>query len=220
MKITSRTAVSHVLVLLVGAGLGGTSNAIYAAADDSVSRQQAGIAAMQESISRQRLSVQKQLGQSSDGFFVLPPPAHMGAVAPAAAIADCAPLGDGEVRTLAGQAATREGLDAELLLNVMRQESGFRPCAVSPKGAMGLMQLMPATAEELGVKDSFDPLQNVDAGARFLHQLMTRYNGDIFKAVSAYNAGPARVDAVDGIPQIPETIDYLNRVLYPSLEKQ
>ena len=107
-----------------------------------------------------------------------------------------------------------------MLINVMRQESGFRPCAVSEKGAIGLMQLMPATAEQLGVKDSFDPMENVDAGARFLRQLLTRYDGDVLKAVSAYNAGPARVDAVDGIPQIPETIDYIKRIFYPDLEKQ
>jgi soluble lytic murein transglycosylase-like protein len=85
---------------------------------------------------------------------------------------------------------------------------------------MGLMQLMPSTAEQFGVKDSFDPVENVEAGARFLSELMKRYNGDVFKAVSAYNAGPARVDAVDGIPQIPETIDYINRIFYPDFEKQ
>ncbi len=179
------------------------------------------IAKQLESIARQRVSVQKQLGQTSDGFFVLPPPAHTTTLSLAPSPPECDPLSDSEVRDLAGKAASREGLDAELVLNVMRQESGFRPCAVSPKGAMGLMQLMPSTAEQLGVRNSFDPVENVGAGARFLNQLLTRYNGDIFKAVSAYNAGPARVDAADGIPQIPETLDYLNHVLYPSFpEKQ
>lgn len=201
------------------AGLQAQPAAQPQAGEDAVGKQQAAISAMQESIARQRLSVQKQLGQTTEAFFILPPPARMAGVGVSAGAAECAPLPDGEVRSLVGQAATREGLDAELLLNVMRQESGFRPCAVSPKGAMGLMQLMPATAGQLGVKDSFDPVENVNAGARFLQQLLTRYNGDVFKAVSAYNAGPARVDAVDGIPQIPETLDYLMRILYPGLDK-
>lgn len=191
------------------------------ASDGSLAKQQAAIAAMQESIARQRLSVQKQLGQSAAGdFFILPPPARMATLAMASGEADCPPLPDDEVQSLAGQAANREGLDPDLLLNVMRQESGFRPCAVSAKGAMGLMQLMPATAGDLGVVDSFDPSENVSAGAKFLKQLLSRYNGDVFKAVSAYNAGPARVDAADGIPQIPETLDYIKRILYPHTDKQ
>lgn len=191
-----------------------------AAAQDAAAKQQAAIAAMQESIARQRASVQKQLGQTAEGFFVLPRPARMEGAPLAAREPECEPLPEGEVRSLAGQAASRAGLDADLVINVMRQESGFRPCAVSSKGAMGLMQLMPSTADDLGVKDSFDPLENVDAGARFLKQLLTRYNGDVFKAVSAYNAGPARVDAADGIPQIPETINYINHIFDLSLEKQ
>jgi soluble lytic murein transglycosylase-like protein len=230
MKMTTESLVNTALVLLGYAWLAGGCSSLQAqkgsppaqptAEKNAVAAQQAAVAAMQESIARQRASVEKQSGQTADTFFLLPPPAHMEGVEPGAATAECAPLPDGEVRTLAGNAATREGLDAEMLLNVMRQESGFRPCAVSPKGAMGLMQLMPSTADQLGVKDSFDPLENVDAGARFLRQLLTRYNGDVLKAVSAYNAGPARVDAVDGIPQIPETIDYINRIFYPGFEKQ
>jgi soluble lytic murein transglycosylase-like protein len=135
-------------------------------------------------------------------------------MAPGAGEPECPPLSDAEAESLAGGAATREGLDVELLVNVMRQESGLRPCAVSAKGAMGLMQLMPSTAQQLGVKDSFDPMENIAAGARYLRELLSRYNGDVFKAVSAYNAGPARVDAAEGIPQIPETLDYVNRILY------
>jgi len=192
-----------------------------AAAEDAKAKQQTAIAAMQESIARQRASVQRQLGQSAGGFFVLPPPAHTDGIGIAEAAApECPPLPDDQVRALAGEAARHEGLDEVLLLNVMRQESGYRPCAVSAKGAMGLMQLMPSTGEELGVKDFFDPAENVDAGAKFLRQLLTRYNGDVIRAVSAYNAGPARVDAADGIPQIPETLDYINRILYSGFEKQ
>jgi len=82
------------------------------------------------------------------------------------------------------------------------------------------MQLMPSTAEQLGVIDSFDPVENVNAGAKFLKQLLSRYDGDVFKALSAYNAGHARVDAAEGIPQIPETLEYVKRILYQGLNKQ
>lgn len=229
MKITTGTIIDTALLLgyacLASAGAGLQAQiapppAPSAAGDQAMAKQLTAISVMQESIARQRAAVQKQLGQSAGAFFILPPPARMEGAELSAETAECPPLSDGEVRSLAGQAATREGLDVEMILNVMRQESGFRPCAVSPKGAMGLMQLMPSTALDLGVKDSFDPLENVEAGARFLRQLLTRYNGDVFKAVSAYNAGPARVDAVDGIPQIPETLNYINRIFYPDLEKQ
>jgi len=78
---------------------------------------------------------------------------------------------------------------------------------------MGLMQLMEATASDLGVRNVFDPRENVTAGARFLRRLIDLYSGDLTLALSAYNAGPGRVDASFGIPEIPETIDYVNRVL-------
>ena len=95
----------------------------------------------------------------------------------------------------------------------MRQESAFKPCAVSAKGAMGLMQLIPGTAAGLGVKDPFDPEQNVLGGAKLLKQLMDRYSGDLSMTLSAYNAGTRPVDAADGVPMIPETIDYVSRIL-------
>jgi soluble lytic murein transglycosylase-like protein len=96
---------------------------------------------------------------------------------------------------------------------VIRKESAFYPCAVSPKGALGLMQLMPATAEMLGVTDPFDPKQNVDAGAKFLKQLIEKYAGDLPLALSAYNAGPARVDTARGVPDIAETKNYVADIL-------
>ncbi len=193
--------------------------AVHSPSEDTAAKQQAAIALMRESIAKQRVSVQKQEGRSAEGFFLLAPPDHMEGMVRRVGELECPPLSDGEVRSLTGQAATREGLDQELLVNVMRQESGFRPCAVSAKGAQGLMQLMPSTAVQLGVRDPLDPTQNVEAGARFLRELLTRYNGDVLKAVSAYNAGPARVDAANGVPQIPETIDYINRIFYPGFEK-
>jgi soluble lytic murein transglycosylase-like protein len=182
----------------------------------AAARQQASVAAMQESLSRQRASVQHQTAQRAvQGFFVLPPPAALGAPRPAESVvaADCAPLPPPAVDALVGEAARKEAVDGQLLHLVMKQESAFRPCAVSSKGAMGLMQLMPSTAEELDVKNPFDPLENVDAGAKLLRQLLDRYNGDLRMALGAYNAGPAAVDAVKDVPPIRETIDYVHTIL-------
>ena len=175
-------------------------------------------AAMQESLARQRAALQKQTGQPrSGGFFLLAPPATMGANTPAPPIApavpDCEPLPPSEVDSLVEQAAKREDLDQALLRGVMQQESGFRPCAVSPKGAMGLMQLMPATAVQFDVPNPFDPSANLEAGAKFLKDLLVRYGGDVPRALGAYNAGSSRVDAAAGVPEIPETQDYVNRIL-------
>ncbi|MCL6545763.1 MAG: lytic transglycosylase domain-containing protein [Bryobacteraceae bacterium] len=125
----------------------------------------------------------------------------------------CDPLPPEVWSPLVRAASEREGLAVDLLTAVIRQESAFRPCAVSPKGAMGLMQLMPATAQLLGVKDPFDPKENVDAGARFLKMLLSRYGGNLALALGAYNAGPGRVDAAGGVPPIPETQDYVSDIL-------
>jgi soluble lytic murein transglycosylase-like protein len=119
----------------------------------------------------------------------------------------------GDLRALATEAARRHGVAPELVLAMVKAESAFRPDAVSPKGAQGLMQLMPATARELGVADSFDPLQNLDGGTRYLKQLLARYNGDVKKAVAAYNAGPGAVQRHKGVPPYRETLHYVERVL-------
>ena len=174
-------------------------------------KQKASIAAMADSIARQRTSVQRQIGGGGgDGFFTLGPPQRLSEAARSAA---CPPLSNSDVNTLVGQAAKQEGLDAELLKTVMKQESAFQPCAVSPKGALGLMQLMPATASQLSVTNPFDPSSNVNAGAKLLRQLLDRYKGDVALALGAYNAGPANVDAAGGIPKIPETINYVDQIL-------
>jgi len=125
----------------------------------------------------------------------------------------CRPLPESQINLLAEQAGARERISSDLLRAVIDVESAACPCAVSPKGALGLMQLMPATAVGLNVENPFDPKENVDAGARFLKQLLTRYDGDLTLALGAYNAGPSRVDEAGGVPDIPETVDYVSRIL-------
>jgi len=112
---------------------------------------------------------------------------------------------------LADAAADRYGLPHWLVREVMHLESGFQPKAVSPKGAIGLMQLMPQTAQLLGV-DPKDPAQNADAGARYLRELLDKYDGRLWHALAAYNAGPGAVEKYKGVPPYRETIDYINRI--------
>ena len=118
-----------------------------------------------------------------------------------------------EVDRYVEDAAQREGFTPDLLRAVIGKESGYQPCVVSSKGAQGLMQLMPATAEELGVVNPFDPKENIDGGARYLGEMLMRYDGDLELALSAYNAGPGRVDHYQGIPPIPETINYVADIM-------
>ena len=118
-----------------------------------------------------------------------------------------------DLAALAAEAARRYSLDPALVQAVVAVESGFRPDAVSPKGAQGLMQLMPATARYLGVKDSLDPVDNLDGGARYLRGLLARYNGDVNRALAAYNAGEGAVARHRGVPPYPETLAYVRKVL-------
>jgi soluble lytic murein transglycosylase-like protein len=123
-----------------------------------------------------------------------------------------APAGS-DIRVLVEQTARRHGLDPALVLAVVSVESAFRPEAVSPKGAQGLMQLMPRTAASLGVEDAFDPGQNVDAGVRHLEALVRQYGGDLTRALAAYNAGQGAVARHGGVPPYRETRAYVRRVL-------
>jgi hypothetical protein len=118
-----------------------------------------------------------------------------------------------DLRALAIATARRHGLDPDLVLAVISVESAFRKDAVSPKGAQGLMQLMPGTARELGVKDAFDPAQNLDAGARYLNTLLEQFHGDVRLALAAYNAGPNAVKRHGGIPPYRETRQHVEKVL-------
>jgi soluble lytic murein transglycosylase-like protein len=112
-----------------------------------------------------------------------------------------------------GSASHRYHLDPDLVNSVIRAESGFNPKAVSRKGAVGLMQLEPQTAAQLGVADPFDPETNVDGGTRYLRELLVRYNFDLIKALAAYNAGPQRVEQYHGVPPYYETQAYVARVV-------
>ncbi len=113
---------------------------------------------------------------------------------------------------MADAAADKYGVPRWLVRSIMAAESGFQPRAVSPKGAIGLMQLMPGTAQDLGA-DPHDPAQNVDAGARYLRDLLLRYDGRLWHVAAAYNAGPGAVDkSAAGVPPYRETIRYVNRI--------
>jgi soluble lytic murein transglycosylase-like protein len=116
---------------------------------------------------------------------------------------------------LASLAAKKFALPENFVRSVMKAESGFQPDAVSPKGAIGLMQLMPETARQLGV-DPRNPHQNADGGAQYLRDLLARYEGDpnqVLLALAAYNAGPAAVERYHGVPPFRETREYILRVL-------
>ncbi len=116
-------------------------------------------------------------------------------------------------RAIIDEAAKKYDLDPKLVQAVIDVESAGNPLAVSDKGAVGLMQLMPDTARELGVRDRKDPRQNVQAGARYLRRLLDRFQGDLERALAAYNAGPAAVEEFGGVPPYKETRRYVDKVL-------
>jgi soluble lytic murein transglycosylase-like protein len=118
----------------------------------------------------------------------------------------------GEAERLVRRAARDGRVDPALALAVTSVESGFDPSAVSPAGAVGLMQLMPATAQALGVENPYDPMQNARGGATYLRELLARFGGDLPSALAAYNAGPGAVERYGGVPP-PETRGYVARVL-------
>lgn len=118
-----------------------------------------------------------------------------------------------DINEVIRQVSQRSRLDADFIASVIRAESGGNTNAVSNKGARGLMQLMPGTADQLGVKNSFDAAENVDGGARYLVQLLQQFNYDVAKALAAYNAGPQRVTQYKGVPPYRETRAYVARII-------
>jgi soluble lytic murein transglycosylase-like protein len=122
-------------------------------------------------------------------------------------------LSDEDLRPMLAQASATYDVDPDLLASVVRQESGGHPRAVSRAGAQGLMQLMPGTAADLGVADSFAPRENIRGGTNYLNQLLDRYHNNLVLALAAYNAGPAAVDRWQGIPPYSETRAYVARVI-------
>ncbi|HUS18617.1 MAG TPA: lytic transglycosylase domain-containing protein [Terriglobales bacterium] len=118
-----------------------------------------------------------------------------------------------DLKALVKDASAKTLIDEDFIHSVIRAESAARVRAVSAKGARGLMQLMPATAKELGVQDAFNEAQNIDGGTRHLKALLDRYHGDAVKALAAYNAGASRVDRYKGVPPYRETRMYVAKII-------
>lgn len=167
----------------------------------SIEKQRAAIAIQQDTVRKQAQSAGATLIPFS------PAPSAAGVEA------DCDPIASELVDPILENAAKANNLEVKMIHAVIEQESGFRPCAISGKGAQGLMQLMPDTASQLAVKDVFDPKENIAAGSKYLKQLLDKYKGDKKLALAAYNAGAAAVDAANGVPDIPETRDYVDAIL-------
>jgi soluble lytic murein transglycosylase-like protein len=142
-----------------------------------------------------------------------PTPTGTGPLLPASTTSMPTASQHADVMQVVNAASDRYRLDPDLVNSVIRAESGFKVHAVSPKGAQGLMQLMPGTASKLGVPNAFDPEANVDGGTRYLRELLERYNFDLIKALAAYNAGPHRVEQYGGVPPYRETRKYVASIV-------
>lgn len=139
--------------------------------------------------------------------YVPPAPVPIAAAEPAPA-----PLRKTDTKTLVQEAAIRNSLPPAFVASVAKAESAMKQSSISPKGAIGVMQLMPGTAKALDA-DPHDTEQNIDAGTRLLRDLLLKYDGDVVKALAAYNAGPGAVDRYKGLPPYRETQDYVNKVI-------
>jgi len=119
----------------------------------------------------------------------------------------------GYIQDVVKKMSSKYGVDERLVMAIIKQESNFNPNAISSAGAQGLMQLMPATAKRLGVKNPFDAAQNIEGGVKHIRGLIDRYRGNIVLAIAAYNAGGGNVDKYDGVPPFSETQNYVKRIL-------
>jgi soluble lytic murein transglycosylase-like protein len=186
-----------------------------ASAPQPVNKQTSSVEAMLASVDKQRSAVKAQAGtaaaSSGDTFFTTPWTTPATIPVPAV-VPSCTAMPEADLKPLIDESAKAQDLKPELIRAVIRRESDAYPCAVSDKGAIGLMQLMPDVAQQFGV-DALDPKQNVQAGSRYLKQLMSRYKGDLKLALAAYNAGPQLVDAQNKVPDIPETTGYVEAIL-------
>jgi soluble lytic murein transglycosylase-like protein len=198
------------------AGQSTTSSAPATNQESAITQQQRSLAVQRQSIERQRAATSQQSGTlpyprvGSSGFQ------YEGGYASnpgAANRPDCPPVSAMALQNIVQNAAAANNVSASLINAVIHQESGGYPCAVSDKGAMGLMQLMPATAIRMGAAEPFDANQNVAAGTRLLAELIQRYKGDLIRVLGAYNAGAGAVDRAGGAPPFPETTDYIHSVL-------
>jgi soluble lytic murein transglycosylase-like protein len=170
-------------------------------------------AAQEASINKQQASVRKQEAAAAahnPSFFVA-------SVSDPDAVYEqeqaCERPSTLKIKELVDEGAKQSGLDTDLVRAVVRKESAYNPCAISTKGAQGLMQLMPSVQTQFGVTDPFDAKQNITAGTRLLKQLLNTYGGDLPKALGAYNAGSASVDQFGGVPPFPETMQYVSGIL-------
>ncbi len=182
-------------------------------ASDVAAKQSVSVEKMNGSIEKQKAAAQSQVGAggSADSFFtaswITPAAIPVPTIIPA-----CQPMPEDELKALIADSAKTHGVKPEVIRAVIRRESDSYACAVSDKGALGLMQLLPEVAQQFGA-NPLDPKQNVQAGTKYLKQLMTHYKGDLRLALAAYNAGPQRVDADKKVPDIPETIAYVEAIL-------
>jgi soluble lytic murein transglycosylase-like protein len=157
------------------------------------------------SANQQRASIRKQAeiaGVAGIEWSLGPPPS-----------VPCEAMPQPELSKMIDEVSEKQGLDPSLIREVARQESGFHPCAVSSAGAQGLMQLMPETQVQMQVSNPFDARQSLEGGSKLLKQLLDRYQGDLPRALSAYNAGAGAVDKAGGIPPIAETQKYVLSIL-------
>ncbi|QSA96014.1 transglycosylase SLT domain-containing protein [Methylococcus sp. EFPC2] len=157
-------------------------------------------------LARRMTLLYKDIASEDDQGCKPPPP-------PPVAVAEISSPSRKAVEGLVNQIAPRYAIDPKLVMAVIQAESGFNPAAVSPKNAQGLMQLIPATAERFGVKDTWNPTENIRGGTAYLNWLMRHFGGNVVWVLAAYNAGEGAVEKHQGIPPIEETQTYVKRIL-------